>query len=220
MDWLTQLLSGLGGSGGGMSPTGGVPYGTDMGAPPPTQQVGPTAPTPMMSPTGGVPFQQPPIPSPQPMMPPSPGVPYTTQEPPNGGIVPSTTPLDANGRPVPSLGASLEPRATGSPAGLPVQAGESESTMPPGARPASGLASVAAPMGTSIGDRIAATLRGVQAPPPRDVVKPSTPAAPQMKSIQAGQLFALLDQLSNPAYTQMTPQRSTTLGGAVGTGRY
>lgn len=60
-------------------------------------------------------------------------------------------------------------------------------------------------------------LRGVAAPPRPDVVKPTTPAAPHPLAIKAGALFDLLNQVSNPRAAMRPP---TTLGGALGTGRY
>lgn len=62
-----------------------------------------------------------------------------------------------------------------------------------------------------------AGLRGVQAPKPPDVVKPTTPAAPQTKPIAGGELFALLNALSAPRTQTQMPVR---LGQTLGTGRY
>lgn len=243
MDWLTQLLSSLGpssaaaaGLDASMPPTG--PYTPAMKSPPPML----TPPNEAMMQGGNPNLEGPPAPVPPfttgPMSAGPPvgwipkgmdatmfsggGAPYS-----GSPIPPPEAPAAPATPPPPSLGVSLDPAgASGSPAGLPVQAGAPGAPLdilPSGARSTSGgKPAAASPLAApgNVGDRIAAALRGVTAPPPRDVVKPSTPAAPQMKSIQAGQLFALMDQLSNPAYAQMTPQRSTTLGGALGTGRY
>lgn len=57
-----------------------------------------------------------------------------------------------------------------------------------------------------------AGLRGVQAPKPPDVVKPSTPSVPVQRPIQGGDFLALLNSLSMPR----TPLRPTTLGGSIG----
>jgi len=61
-------------------------------------------------------------------------------------------------------------------------------------------------------------LRGVQAPPARDVVKPSTPAPPARPAqMQSGRLLAMMQALSQPRPAQ---QLTPTLGQAVGIGRY
>lgn len=67
-------------------------------------------------------------------------------------------------------------------------------------------------------DKLLGALRGIKAPPPADVVKPSTPGLPRQTPIQGGQLLALLNQISNP--NAVPPPRYQTLGGALGTGRY
>ncbi len=67
---------------------------------------------------------------------------------------------------------------------------------------------------------IVQALRGLQAPPKPDVVKPSTPAAPQLRSIQGGDFMALLQSLSNPRQPLVGPAHAQTLGGALGIGRY
>lgn len=91
---------------------------------------------------------------------------------------------------LPSLGASLQgPGPGGAPAGAPA----------PGANP------------------LLAALRGVQAPPRPDVVKPSTPALPHQGNIQSGNLMALLQSLG---YPRGAGPRPTTLGQTVGIGRY
>lgn len=64
---------------------------------------------------------------------------------------------------------------------------------------------------------ILAGLKGVQAMGNPDVVKPSTPAAPQRSPIQSGEFLALLQSLSQPRQP-MRPQQ--TLSQAIGTGRY
>jgi hypothetical protein len=61
-------------------------------------------------------------------------------------------------------------------------------------------------------------LRGASAPPRPDVVKPSTPSLPRTTPIHSGELLAMLNALSNPRTQAMA--RPTTLGGALGIGRY
>lgn len=60
-------------------------------------------------------------------------------------------------------------------------------------------------------------LRGVASPPKPDVLKPSTPGQPVTRAIKAGALFDLLNQVSNP---RVARPAATTLGGALGIGRY
>lgn len=76
------------------------------------------------------------------------------------------------------------------------------------------------PQGGDFSSKLIAGLRGVQAPPGRDVVKPSTPAAPRpTNAIRGGELFAVLQALSQPGGGQQ-PRLIPTLGQSVGTGRY
>lgn len=74
-----------------------------------------------------------------------------------------------------------------------------------------------APTGGFNSNNFMAGLRGVQAPKAPDVVKPGTAAPPVQRPIQSGEFLALLNALSAP---RVAPQRPTTLGGALGTGRY
>lgn len=64
-------------------------------------------------------------------------------------------------------------------------------------------------------DKLLQTLRGVQAPKPPDVVKPSTPALPRPTPIQAGQLFAMLQALGqpNPVQNSINPTLMQAIGG-------
>lgn len=64
--------------------------------------------------------------------------------------------------------------------------------------------------------KLLAGLKGVQAPKPVDVVKPSTPAAPVRTPIQSGEFLALLNALGHP----VAPQPRPGLGALIGTGRY
>lgn len=193
MDWLSMLLSGLGP---GAAMAGGLSDGL------------------MTDPATSLPASTTPVPPAPPPMPPMEtlgGGPSQTL----GQIGPQT--LGAGGgtgnfgaMEAPGLGASLEP---GAPAGAPMdlrsmnQKRMGGSQMMPGG-------------GGMPGDKLVAALRGLQAPKPPDVVKPSTPAAPQARPIQGGdQIIQLLQQLSNPR-AGMRPQVPTTLGGALGTGRY
>jgi len=66
-------------------------------------------------------------------------------------------------------------------------------------------------------DKFIAALRGLSAPPRPDVVKPSTPAAPRVLPIKGGNLLDFLQQVGNP---RAAAPRITTLGQALGTGRY
>lgn len=66
--------------------------------------------------------------------------------------------------------------------------------------------------------KLTKALSGVQAPKSPDVVKPSTPAAPQMRAIQSGELLALLQSLG--AGRAQAAARPVTLGGTLGIGRY
>jgi hypothetical protein len=72
--------------------------------------------------------------------------------------------------------------------------------------------------GGDFASRLTQGLRGVQAPPARDVVKPSTPSAPgRPPQMQGGRLLALMQALSQP---RPAPQMGPTLGQSVGIGRY
>lgn len=64
---------------------------------------------------------------------------------------------------------------------------------------------------------IVGALRGASQPEKPDVVKPTSPHLPAVQNIRAGQLFDILNSVSNP---RMQPPRFSTLGGALGTGRY
>lgn len=130
------------------------------------------------------------------------------------GLPPSATPVvspipqPAPPTPPPAtetLGASLEPGApNGSPMDLrSLNQKRMGGTQTPPAGPQA--------------DKIVQALRGIQPPKPPDVVKPSTPPPPQLKQIQSGDLIALIQSLSNP---RQPMQRPTTLGGALGIGRY
>lgn len=105
----------------------------------------------------------------------------------------------------PSLGQSLEPTPAPDMGYGPQQAAQ-------GSGGQAAASAVKAP-----GNAILDSLRGVTAPARPDVVKPSTPALPQTKAIQAGQLFQLLNELNNPRLPNRQP---VTLGGALGIGRY
>jgi hypothetical protein len=123
----------------------------------------------------------------------------TPLPPPDMGYGPQAPDMGYGPPTPPSLGASLEPQVAGA-------TGAAQAAAP-------ATAAAAAAKGNPILD----SLRGVTAPKPPDVVKPSTPAAPQLRPIQAGQLFQLLNELGNP---RLAATRPTTLGGALGIGRY
>lgn len=189
MDWLTQLLMQLGSS--GAMAQGGL---SDMGA-------------------GGVPpegFGTPPM-APEPSMLPPPtmpsiGVDESGVGSPMGpmGLPSSATPTAMPPTPAQSLGASLEP---GAPAGSPMDIRSMAQKRMGGSQA----------MTPGASNALVAALRGASQPAKPDVVKPSTPAAPQTRAIQGGDFMALLQSLSNPRRPLQTPQ---TLGGALGTGRY
>lgn len=197
MDWLTQFMQQMQGMGG---PAGANSMG-ELGGGMSDPSVAPPPP----------PIQAPPVPTP-PAVQPSPmigGAPSqgTGQMDPMGGAGESAG--------LPSLGASLQgpggggavaDALGGSPGGLPTQAsgGQAIGSPAPGAAPGGGSALLQA-------------LRGVQAPPRPDVVKPSTPALPHQQAIQSGGLFQLLQHLGYPV-GQGRP--APTLGGTVGIGRY
>lgn len=72
--------------------------------------------------------------------------------------------------------------------------------------------------GASKDNALITALRGVASPPKPDVLKPSTPAQPhQGRAIKSGALLDLLNQVSNP---RVARPAATTLGGALGIGRY
>lgn len=146
---------------------------------------------------------------------------------PSGGPNGTATPL-ATGAPLPhTIGNSMPPIAPPE-AALPEQGGGPPGQMlpPPGQPLDLSPPGAVAPIGQSLqpgnpqqdfSQKLLAGLRGVQAPPPRDVVKPTTPAAPRPTAqIQQGQLFNILSALSQRPQMRTPP----TLGGAVGIGRY
>lgn len=197
MDWLTQFMQQMQGMGG---PAGANSMG-ELGGGMSDPSVAPPPP----------PIQAPPVPTP-PAVQPSPmigGAPSqgTGQMDPMGGAGESAG--------LPSLGASLQQSPMnpgmpgGSPAGLPMQAGGGQAIGSP--------APSAQPPGPGGGSALLQALRGVQAPPRPDVVKPSTPALPHQQAIQSGGLFQLLQHLGYPV-GQGRP--APTLGGTVGIGRY
>lgn len=197
MDWLTQFMQQMQGMGGPAGAGSMGELGGGMGDP----SVAPPPP----------PIQAPPVPTP-PAVQPSPmigGAPSqgTGQMDPMGGAGESAG--------LPSLGASLEQSPMnpgmpgGSPGGLPMQAGSGQAIGSP--------APSAQPPGPGGGSALLQALRGVQAPPRPDVVKPSTPALPHQQAIQSGGLFQLLQHLGYPV-GQGRP--APTLGGTVGIGRY
>ncbi len=72
-------------------------------------------------------------------------------------------------------------------------------------------------------DMLAAALRGVQAPPRPDVVKPSTPHGPPIQHAQSavgGNLATVLHALYPQIGVRPQTPLPSTLGQAVGTGRY
>lgn len=205
-------------------PFAGADYTPFTGPPmvPPTE----TGMQPGMSPFSTTPAMPPPQPtiaqapqiSPQtvPEIPP----PNTTSAVPNPMPTPPIVPPDVASAPgvetiggAPSLGTGqMDPMSgAGETAGLPT--------------PDDGLGAALSPIargsvpGNDMGSRLAAAMRGVQAPQ-RDVVKPSTPSLPQPGKIEAGALFQMLEGLSNPRTAMLSPMKSQSLGGALGTGRY
>lgn len=110
----------------------------------------------------------------------------------------------------PSIGESLQPQSEDNvPLPRPRPVPQASPTAQASAAPANPAAN---PM-----DRIAQVLRGVQAPPRPDVVKPSTPHGPPVQHIQGGNIAQLLQHLY-PQLAQRLPIPS--LGGALGIGRY
>jgi len=88
------------------------------------------------------------------------------------------------------------------------------SLAPPNPGPAGALNNQNPGIGGMVSN-LAQSLRGVSAPPRPDVVKPSTPHAPQIARVQGGSLQDLLSTLYRP---QALPGQ--TLGQNLGTGRY
>jgi len=197
MDWLLQLLSGLGpGAAMGAEAPG---LGAAANLVEPNFGVPPTNPSALLPPTA-TPVAAPPMPMPRPAIAGQDMTPGPVADL-GQGPVPIPMPRPSN---IPSLGESLEPSGSG--VGKPLD-------IRPPAQQAQGMAP-----GGPAGDKILAALKGVQAPPKPDVVKPSTPAAPMPKATQAGDFFALLQALSNPRAAAGGPPM--TLGGSLGTGRY
>lgn len=192
-DWLTQLLAQLqvGGAQAAPMTTGGMAG--DLGM-------------------GSIPGGDPRVPMGQP------GFDNTGVGAPMGppGLPPSTTPVVAPA-PIPqppqptapdTLGASLEP---GAPAGSPMDIRSMNQKRMGGSQL----------MTPESSNKLVQALRGIQAPAKPDVVKPTTPAAPQARgSIQGGDLLQLLQSLSNPRQPIVGQARPTTLGGSLGIGRY
>jgi hypothetical protein len=159
------------------------------------------------------------------------GIPDTT-----GGAVPGSAPPVATS-PTPTVGASLigppEPYGPPAPAPTPMptpaEAGPGTPGTPWGPAPGMPMSltpeSVTAGAGALNGqqnpnlaatmNRLQTAMRGVSAPPRPDVVKPSTPHAPQIARVQGGSLQDLLSTLYRPQ--ALPPQ---TLGQNLGTGRY
>lgn len=140
-------------------------------------------------PTPGMPTLEPPAPLDAPTA-------AAASMPPSATPVPLPVPrpqpakMEQFGPPIPpELGKSLEPQAT---------TGQAAAQGQPG-------------------DKLLAALRGVQAPAKPDVVKPTSPAAPALKTVQGGDFLAMLQALSNPRRPMASPP---TLGGALGIGRY
>lgn len=90
-------------------------------------------------------------------------------------------------------------------------------SLPPEVSPDASPAASTNAQGGGTADKLLSALRGVQAPPKPDVVKPQTPQLPRQASLQQNVFFDLLNSLSNP---RAAAPRLTTLGGALGTGRY
>lgn len=135
------------------------------------------------------------------------GTPYngTPLPPPDMGYGPQAPDMSMGPPTPPSLGQSLEPTP-------PPDMGYGPQQPAQGTGGQAAASAVKAP-----GNAILDSLRGVTAPARPDVVKPSTPALPQQKAIQAGQLFQLLSELNNPRLPNRQP---TTLGQSLGIGRY
>lgn len=190
MDWLTQLLASLGPNAAAAAPLGGGGLAGDLGM--------------GAIPGGGAGGMVPPV---------MPGFDEGGVGAPGGppGLPPSATPapMTPPAPEPPTLGASLEP---GAPAGAPMDLRSINQKRMGGTQPQNAAPAV---------NNIVQALRGLQAPPRPDVVKPTSPAAPQVRGhIQSGDFLALLQSLSNPRQPVLGPQRATTLGGALGIGRY
>lgn len=198
-DWLLQMLSGVGSAnaapamdmGGGMAGDLGMASIPAPNPQPPNMMSGfdeSGVGAPMGAP--GLPAQPGAVPSPTP------------------NIAPAVTPPV---QPV-SLGASLEP---GAPAGTPMDVRSINQKRMDGNTSAPVQQAMAK---QDMAQRIQAALKGVQAPPKPDVVKPTTPHGPPApRQIQGGDLMALIQSLSTPRQPMARP---TTLGGALGIGRY
>ena len=144
------------------------------------------------------------------------GAPMGPQGLPPGAVQPRRLPVlqPAPANQPTGLGASLEPEA---PAGSPMDIRSLNQKRMDGNT--SGAVQMADK--NAMANRITAALRGVQAPPKPDVLKPSTPAAPHApRAIQGNELLQLLNSLGNPRQPLVGPGRATTLGGALGIGRY
>ena len=214
------LFAGGSQEGGGISPSTppGVPYVPQTGALPQSTQAAPQDVTPMpVEPPPGPKLQMPTMDSfraalgmsPQsssPMMSPTGGVPSPGVTGMGGSLGEALEPQPAPGTPMPMA----RPPGLGAPGsgagggGRPGYFGGSPETNP-NLKPQAG----AAPQPQDI----AKMLQGIKTPQGPDVVKPSTPAAPQMKAPGASELLQLLSALGMGA--GRSTRMPTTLGQAL-----
>lgn len=110
-----------------------------------------------------------------------------------------------------SLGAALEPSATGNPTGHAVNPWSSKGTLGSGPASASGASAAAG------SDALLKTLRGVKAPEAPTPQKVGTPSLPALKPIQGGAYFDLLASLGiGPQQALPGLKLPSTLGQALG----
>lgn len=165
---------------------------------------GPAAaqPLPVPAPVPQIPATPPPALMGDAFGPPAPMPPMQSYEPTNIGPRIAAPNEAYRSEPMPSLGASLEPRSTG---GVPVP------------RPRPSEAPAAADQQSSASDRLLQSLRGVKAPEPPVAQRVATPSLPTLRPIQGGGFVDLLASLGvGPQQALPGLKLPSTLGQALG----
>lgn len=138
-----------------------------------------------------------------------------------GGALPSSGfsgPSPADGSvwpPLPQTAAQIPPAAQPTSGPMATTPSVPSDAMYPGGRPVAQMPSDAPKPQPGVGDRLAATLKGVNAPTPPQAQKVSTPSAPQTRAPAASLLPQILALLSSGG-GQPAPSLGALLGGGRG----